>query len=105
MLLIGFRNINTSTGNTEDSLGHVTHQRVDIIADSHIYNTHTLRELYFSMLERAEESSKKLQKLRQDLEFSDMSIDEFEKLEDELLGHMQILKYHKVIVVEGSVLK
>lgn len=105
MLLIGFKNINTSTGNTEDSLGHVNHQKVDIIAGSPSDNMESLSQLYHTMVNKGNESLKKLEKLTRELEYSDMSIEEFEKVESELLVHIQILKYYKVIVVEGSVLK
>jgi hypothetical protein len=39
------------------------------------------------------------------LEFSDMSEDEFEKLESKLLSDIQILKYERVIITEGLILK
>jgi polyhydroxyalkanoate synthesis regulator phasin len=105
MLLIGIRNITTSTGNTEDSLGHVTHQRVEIIAGSPTDTKETLSELYHSMVKKGNESKKELGKLQDELEFSDMSEDEFEKLESKLLSDIQILKYERVIITEGLILK
>ena len=105
MLLIGIRNITTSTGNTEDSLGHVTHQRVEIIAGSPTDTKETLSELYHSMVKKGNESKKELGKLQDELEFSDMSEDKFEKLESKLLSDIQILKYERVIITEGLILK
>jgi hypothetical protein len=106
MLLIGFRNVTSSTGNSEDALAHVTHQRVDIIAGSPSDDAESLSQLYHSMVKKGNESLNKLSKLRDELEFNiDITLEEWEKIEDELLKDIQILKYDKVIITEGLILK
>lgn len=105
MLLIGIRNITTSTGNTEDSLGHVTHQRVEIIAGSPTDTKETLSELYHSMVKKGNESRKKLIKLNDELEYSNMSEKEYYNKSNKLLADTKILNYERVIITEGLILK
>lgn len=105
MLLIGFKNITSSTGHTENDWGSVTHQRVDIIAGSPTDTKEDLAQLYHAMVKKGEENRKKLAKLEDELEFSNISEEEWEKTESELLSGIQILKYDRVIIVDGLILK
>lgn len=107
MLLIGIKDVTTSTGGIgEYGLGNITHQRIDIIAGSPSDDTETLSQLYHAMVKKGNESLTKLSKYRDELEFnSDITLEEWEKIEDELLKDIQILKYHRVIVMEGLILK
>jgi hypothetical protein len=105
MLLIGFKNETSSTGNTEDNLGSVTHQRVDVIAGSPNDTKQDLAQLYHLMVEKGNKSKKKLAKLYDELEFSNISESEFEKMENRLLSEIKILEYERIIIVEGLILK
>jgi hypothetical protein len=102
MLLIGIKNITSSTGNTEDNLGHVTHQRIDILAEG---DAETLQNLYKEKVRKGEKSKKELVTLMDNLEFSDISEDEYEETESRLAAEVSILRYERVLVVEGFVLK
>jgi polyhydroxyalkanoate synthesis regulator phasin len=105
MLLIGFRNINTSTGNTEDNLGNVTHQRVEIIAGSPTDTKGSLSKLYNAMVKKGKESKKELSDLYDALEYSDMSEEELNDIGQKLLSDIEILRYERVIITEGIILK
>ena len=105
MLLIGFKNINSSTGSSEDNWGSVTHQRVDIIAGSPTDTKEDLAQLYHAMVEKGKKDREKLAKLEDELEFSDISEEDYEKQSSELLSGTQILKYERVIIVDGLILK
>jgi hypothetical protein len=57
------------------------------------------------MVEKGNKSKKKLAKLYDELEFSDISESEFEKMENRLLSEIKILEYERIIIVEGLILK
>jgi len=100
MLLIGFKTENTGVG-----AATVSHQRMNIIAGSPTDTSETLAELYNAMVEKAKESQKKLSKIEDELEFSDMSEDEYLLQTTELLEDIKILQYDRVLLVDGIILK
>jgi hypothetical protein len=102
MLLIGIKNVTTTTGNTEDSLGHVTHQRIDILAEG---NSKILQELYREKVRKGKKSRDELTALIENLEFSGISEDEYDDTTSRLAEEASILRYEKVLVIEGFVLK
>jgi hypothetical protein len=57
------------------------------------------------MVEKGNKSKKKLAKLYDELEFSNISESEFEKMENRLLSEIKILEYERIIIVEGLILK
>jgi hypothetical protein len=105
MLLIGFKTQNTGLGNTESSYASVTHQSTHIIAGSQSDTAEDLTKLYQKMVKKAQESRKALEKLNDELEFSNLSVEEYNKLENKYLKDISILKFDRVIVVEGFILK
>ena len=108
MLLIGFRNLTTGTGTSENDYSLVTHQRTDIIAGSPTDTTESLSKLYNTLIQKAEKSRAELIKLEDEMEWREVSNEEFAKIEkkqDKLREDLQILKYDKVIITEGFILK
>jgi len=105
MLLIGLLNENTGVGNSEDNYSNVSHQRMDIISGSQSDTSEALTKLYCSMLKKGEESQKKLGKLNEELEFSDMSEKEYGKLHCKYMEDIRILRYDKVLIIDGIILK
>ncbi len=105
MILIGFKTETTGVGHTEDSYASVSSQRMEIIAGSPSDTAEDLAKLYNTMVAKGKVSSKKLDKLNDELEFSDMSEDEYEKLSDEYEKDIRILKYDKVLIIDGIILK
>lgn len=108
MLLIGFKTITTGTGISENDYSQVSHQRTDIIAGSPTDTTETLSELYHAMVNKAQQSAKELDKISDEMEWRDIPNDEFEILDkkcDELRQDLNILRYDKVIIIDGTILK
>jgi hypothetical protein len=101
MLLIGFKTENIGVG-----AATVSHQRMDIIKDGGdtLYIKMMICE-YNAMVEKAKESQKKLSKIEDELEFSDMSEDEYLLQTTELLADIKILQYDRVLLVDGIILK
>lgn len=105
MLLIGLKTETTGVGHTENDWGSVSHQKMDIIAGSPTDTAQDLAQLYHAMVEKGKESQKKLEKLNDELEFSDMSEEEYDKLYLEYKTYIQILKYDKVLIIDAIILK
>jgi len=105
MLLIGLKTENTSVVIYDNDLSSVSHQCMDIIAGSPTDTSENLSKLYTSMVEKAKESKKKLEKIDNELEFYNMSEEEYEKQTNKLRKDIQILKYERVLIIEGVVLK
>ena len=108
MLLIGFKNLTTGTGTNENDYSLVTHQQTDIIAGSPTDTTESLTKLYGAMIQKAEKSRAEFIKLEDEMEWREVSNEEFAKIEKKqgkLREDLQILKYDKVIIVEGIILK
>ena len=107
MLLIGLKNETTSTGHTEDNWGSVNHQRMDIILGSpkENWSAEELTKAYHEMVKKGEKSWEKLAKLSEELEFSNMSEEEYERLHLEYSKDTKILKYDKILIIDGVVLK
>lgn len=105
MILIGLKNINTGVGRTEDDWSSVNHQQLDIIAGSPSDTAETLAELYHAMVEKGKDSQKKWSDLDDNLEFSDISEEEYEKLNSKYSKETAILKYERVLIIEGTILK
>ena len=101
MLLIGLKTENTGVGTAT-----VSHQRMDIIKDGGdtLYIKMMICE-YNAMVKKAKESQKKLSEIEAELEFSDMSEDEYLLQTTELLADIKILKYDRVLIVDGIILK
>ena len=101
MLLIGFKTENIGVG-----AATVSHQRMDIIKDGGdtLYIKMMICE-YNAMVKKAKESQKKLSEIEAELEFSDMSEDEYLLQTTELLADIKILKYDRVLIVDGLILK
>jgi hypothetical protein len=105
MLLIGLKSETTSVGNTENNLSNVTHQRLDVICGSPTDTKETLSQLYHAMVEKGNESRKKLIKLEDELEYSNMSEKEYDNKSNKLLADTKILKYDRVLIIDGTILK
>jgi polyhydroxyalkanoate synthesis regulator phasin len=105
MILLGFKSITSFTGSSENDLGNVTHQRVDIIAGSPTDTNESLSKLYHEMVEKGEKDLEELGKLEDTLEYSNLTEDEYNRKSSELLSSIQILKYDRVIIVDGLILK
>jgi hypothetical protein len=105
MILIGFKSETTGVGHTEDNYANVTHQRMDIIAGSPTDTKEDLAKLYHAMVTIGEISRKKLAKLEDELEFSDISEAEYERLSDAYRKDTSILKYDRVLIIDGLILK
>ena len=101
MLLIGFKTENIGVG-----AATVSHQRMDIIKDGGdtLYIKMMICE-YNAMVKKAKESQKKLSEIEAELEFSDMSEDEYLLQTTELLADIKILQYDRVLLVDGIILK
>ena len=105
MLLIGLKTEHTGVGTYDTDYSSVSHQRMDIIAGSPTDTSETLAELYQAMVKKGKESRKKLSKIEDELEFSNMSEDEYLRQTTELLADIKILKYERVLIIEGAILK
>lgn len=108
MLLIGFRNLTTGTGTSENDYSQVTHQRTDIIAGSPTDTAESLTKLYNAMVQKAVKSRAELLKIEDEMEYREVSNEEFAKIEDKcdkLRADLYILYYDKVIITEGFILK
>lgn len=110
MILIGLINESSSTGSGEDNYS-VQHQRTDVIAGSPIDTAESLSELYHAMVKKAEESRKALIELEDRLDAEAFSshcsigADEYDELSNKYRQDMRILKYDKVLIIEGIILK
>lgn len=105
MILIGLKSERTSVGNTEDNLSSVTHQRLDVICGSPTDTKETLSQLYHAMVEKGNESRKKLIKLEDELEYSNMTEKEYENKSNKFLADTKILRYDRVLIIDGTILK
>ena len=105
MILIGLKSETTGVGHTEDNYANVTHQRMDIIAGSPTDTKEDLAKLYHAMVNIGEISREKLVKLEDGLEFSDISEAEYERLSDSYRKDTSILKYDRVLIIDGLILK
>ena len=105
MLLIGLKSETTGVGHTENDYSSVTHQRMDIIAGSPSDTKEDLAKLYHAMVAKGKDSQKKLVKLEDELEFSDISEAEYDKLSDAYRKDTSILKYDRVLIIDGLILK
>lgn len=103
MLLLGFRTDVKGMGRSENDYSSSYNQVTDIIDSGDDANV--LKIKYDSMVKQAEESRKKLVKLNDELEWSDISEKEYERLSTKYETDIRILKYEKVIIVDGVVLK
>lgn len=109
MILIGLINENSSTGSSEYSYS-VTHQRTEVIAGSPTDTAESLAELYHAMVHKAEQSRKALIDLEDRLDADafngcDIGADEYHDLCREYRADMRILKYDRILIVEGVILK
>lgn len=105
MLLIGLKSETTGVGHSENDYSSVTHQRMDIIAGSPADNAESLAQLYHAMVAKGKDSQKKLQKLQDELEYSDMSEAECDALISNYTTDTKILKYGRVLIIDGIILK
>lgn len=108
MLLIGLKEIITGTGHSENDYSSVSHQRTDIIAGGPGDTAEDLATLYHAMIKKAKDSHNKLVEIEDDLEFREVSDEEFERIEEqryELRKDVGILYYNRVLIVEGFILK
>ncbi len=105
MLLIGLKSETTGVGHSENDYASVTHQRMDIIAGSPADSAESLAQLYHAMVAKGKDSQKKLQKLEDELEYSDISEAEYDKLSSAYSSDTKILKYDKVLIIDGIILK
>ena len=110
MILIGLKNESSSTGSGEDNYS-VAHQRTDIIAGSPSDTAESLSQLYHAMVQKAERSRKALIELEDRLDaeaFSgrcEIGADEYDELCNKYRKDMHILKYDKVLIIDGVILK
>lgn len=105
MLLIGLKTDTTGIGTYDTDYSSVHHQQTDIIAGSPSDTKKTLSELYHEMVKKAEISRKKLSKIEDELEYSNMSEAEYLRKTTKLLADIKILKYDRVLIVDGIILK
>jgi Ser-tRNA(Ala) deacylase AlaX len=105
MILIGLKTENTGVGTFDTDYSIVSNQRMDIIAFSPSDTSETLAQLYHAMVKKGERSKEKLIEIQEELEFSDMSEEEYERKTTELLADIKILKYERVLIVDGIILK
>ena len=108
MLLIGLKEITTGTGTSENDYSQVSHQRTDIIAGSPTDTAESLSQLYHAMVSKAEKSRKELDKIDDEMSWREVPNDEYERIEakcDELRKDLAILKYSRVLIIEGTILK
>ena len=103
MLLLGYITENTNTGVYDTDYGNVSHQRCDILAEAK--TSAELKELYEKMTTLGKISREKLSKLEDEIEYSDISEKEYDKKCCKLLKDIKILKYDRIIIVEGNILK
>jgi hypothetical protein len=107
MILIGLKNESSSTGSGEGSYS-VTHQRTEIIAGSPNDTAESLAQLYHAMIQKAKDSRSKLDEITEELEWREVSNEEFEQIEkksNKLRQDLNILKYDRVIILDGVILK
>ena len=107
MILIGLKNESSSTGSGENNY-LVTHQRTEIIAGSPNDTAESLAQLYHAMVQNAERSRSKLDEITEELEWREVSNEEFEQIKkksNKLRQNLNILKYDRVIIVDGVILK
>lgn len=111
MILVGLINESTGTGISENDYSVVRHQRTDIIAGSPIDTAESLSELYQAMVKKAEESRKALIELEDRLDAEAFSshctigADEYDELSNKYRQDIKILKYDKILIIEGLILK
>jgi hypothetical protein len=105
MLLIGLKSERTSVGTYDNDYSIVSNQRMDIICGSPTDTKETLAQLYHAMVIKGNESRKKLVRLEEELEFSNMSEKEFDRKSSKLLSDTKILKYDQVLIIDGIILK
>jgi hypothetical protein len=98
MILIGIKSINTSTGDYSS----VNHQQTDVLAQG---STKELTESYNKAVTKGKVSQKKYSELSDSLEWSNISEKEYDKLSTQYIRDIAILKYDKVLIIEGTVLK
>jgi hypothetical protein len=98
MILIGIKSINTSTGDYSS----VTHQQTDVLAQG---STEELTESYNKAVAKGKVSQKKYSELSDSLEWSNISEKEYDKLSTKYIKDISILRYDKVLIIEGTVLK
>jgi len=103
MLILGFKTITKGLGRTEDDYSSVSHQRCEIITSGN--SQKELEDFYAQAVKKAQESKTKWMVLEDGLEYSDISEKEYERLDDKYRKETNILKYERVIIVEGTVLK
>ena len=110
MILIGLKNESSSTGSGEDNYS-VAHQRTDIIAGSPSDTAESLSQLYHAMVQKAERSRKALVELEDRIdaeafsEHYEIGAYEYDELSSKYRKDMQILKYDKVLIIDGVILK
>lgn len=102
MILLGIKSITTGTGYTEQDYSQVTHQQTDVLA---IGTTEELTESYNKAVAKGKQSQKAYSELSDSLEWSNISEKEYDKLSTQYIRDIAILKYDKVLIIEGTVLK
>ena len=102
MILIGIKSITTGTGYTEDNYSQVTHQKTDVLKEG---TTQELTDYYTQAVTKGKISQSKYSELADTLEWSNISEKEYNKLSTKYIKDIAILKYDKVLIIEGTVLK
>jgi len=103
MLILGIKEEIQSVGTYDIDMHSVGTQRIDIIKIGNSFNE--LSDYYNESIKKGEKSKKKLSDLQDELEFSSMSEEEYDKLYDKYAKDIQILSYNRVIIVDGISLK
>ena len=98
MILIGIKSITTSTGDYSS----VNHQQTDVLAQG---STEELTESYNKAVAKGKQSQKAYSELSDNLEWSNITEKEYDKLATKYIKDIAILKYDKVLIIEGTVLK
>ena len=105
MILIGLKSQTTGVGHSENDYSSVTHQRMDIIAGSPADTAESLSQLYHAMVAKGKDSQKKLAKLEDELEYINISEAEYDKISSAYSSDTKILRYDKVLIIDGIILK
>lgn len=102
MLLLGLKSFTTSTGHTENDYSQFSQQQTDIIKEG---TTEELTKFYNNAVTKGKASQKKYSDLSDNLEWSNISEKQYDKLVTKYIKDIQILKYDRVLIIEGTILK
>ena len=101
-LILGIKQVTSGVGSHEGNHTSVTHQQIDVLVECSTTDG-AVTELR-DRIKVAKENRKKLIKMEDDLEWSNMSEKEYERKYLKYSKYIDLLKYDKMIVIEGQTL-